>query len=147
VTEQDVNVSARTEYACLAVIELARRHGAGEPVRIRQIADEHGIPARFLVQILLQLKGAGLVTSTRGASGGYQLAKEPQEISLGEVMGVVDGRAEEITSSVGVETAVSLTLLDIWRGLARQQQKALQGISLADILERAYGSDRDMYYI
>ncbi len=65
--------TAKTEYACLAVLELARAFDLGEPVRIRTIADEHGIPSRFLVQILLQLKGAGLVSSTRGAAGGYQL--------------------------------------------------------------------------
>ena len=61
--------SAKTEYACLAVLELARAYDSGEPVRIRTIADEHGIPSRFLVQILLQLKGAGLAASTRGARG------------------------------------------------------------------------------
>ena len=62
-------VSAKTEYACIAVLELAARHGRGEPVRIRDIADAHGIPSRFLVQILLQLKTAGLVQSVRGAAG------------------------------------------------------------------------------
>ena len=62
-------VSAKTEYACIAVLELAARHGQPEPVRIRQIAEAHGIPSRFLVQILLQLKSAGLVQSTRGAAG------------------------------------------------------------------------------
>jgi Rrf2 family protein len=142
-----VNVSARTEYACLAVLELARQHGLGEPVRIREIAELHGIPSRFLVQILLQLKGAGLVTSTRGAAGGYRLAKEPREISLGEVMGVIDGRSEEISSSVKDETPLAMTLFDIWRKVARDQQQKLRKITLADILERAYGTDRDMYYI
>src|SRR5215475_6331543 len=80
-----VKVSAKTEYACIAMLELSASYGAHEPVRIRKIAEEHGIPSRFLVQILLQLKGAGLVTSTRGAAGGYQLAKAPEEITLAEV--------------------------------------------------------------
>ena len=53
-----MKVSAKTEYACLAMLELAARYGQGEPAPIREIADEHGIPSRFLVQILLQLKGA-----------------------------------------------------------------------------------------
>ena len=56
------------------------------PVRIREISEAHGIPERYLVQILLQLKGAGLVASTRGASGGYRLARPAAEISLGEVL-------------------------------------------------------------
>src|SRR6266436_4571983 len=94
-----MKVSAKTEYACLAMLELAARYGTGEPVRIRTIADEHGIPSRFLVQILLQLKGAGFVASTRGASGGYQLVKPPDEISLGEVMAVIEGQDTEISSA------------------------------------------------
>ena len=56
-----------------------------------EIAERHDVPPRFLVQILLQLKGAGLVASVRGAAGGYQLLKPPQEISLGQVMEVIDG--------------------------------------------------------
>ena len=75
-------VSAKTEYACIAVLELAARHVRGEPVRIREIAAAHAIPSRFLVQILLQLKSAGIVQSIRGAAGGYQLAREPDDITL-----------------------------------------------------------------
>ena len=62
-----MNISARTEYACIAVLALAARHTSGQPVRIREIAEPHGIPSRFLVQILLQLKGAGLVEQVRPA--------------------------------------------------------------------------------
>ncbi|HEY3394892.1 MAG TPA: Rrf2 family transcriptional regulator, partial [Lacipirellulaceae bacterium] len=76
-----MKLSARTEYACLAMLQLAQEYDSGEPVQIRRIADEHAIPGRFLVQILLQLKGAGLVASTRGAAGGYRLARPPHEIT------------------------------------------------------------------
>ena len=86
-----MNVSARTEYACLALLELALHYESSQPVRIREIAAAHGIPPQFLVQILLQLKAAGLVTSTRGAAGGYRLLREPAELSLGEVMSVIEG--------------------------------------------------------
>src|SRR5918996_1305474 len=94
-----VNVSAKTEYACIAVLELAARHEEGEPVRIRDIAETHGIPSRFLVQILLQLKSAGLVQSIRGAAGGYQLSREPDEISLLDVMTVVDAQLGQAATS------------------------------------------------
>lgn len=127
--------------------ELARQHRSGEPVRIRHIAELHGIPSRFLVQILLQLKSAGLVSSTRGAAGGYQLAKGPEEISLGEVMGVIDGQQDEMVSSAGVETPISATLLAIWRSMAKQQQQTLRGITIADLIERSQGVDQEMYYI
>ena len=68
-----MRVSAKTEYACIAMLELAAQYGSAEPVRIRRIAERHDVPPRFLVQILLQLKGAGLVASVRGAAGGYHL--------------------------------------------------------------------------
>jgi len=86
-----VNRSAKTEYACLAVLELAAKYGAGEPVRVRAIADRQGIPSPFLVQILLQLKSAGVVESTRGSAGGYRLARDPATLSLGEVVAIIEG--------------------------------------------------------
>src|SRR5262245_57823099 len=86
-----MKLSAKTEYACLAMLQLAEDYPSGEPIQIRRIADEHGIPSRFLVQILLQLKGASLVASTRGAAGGYRLARHPAKITLGEVVDVMDG--------------------------------------------------------
>ena len=64
-----MHVSAKTEYACLAVLELALSYDSGEPMQVRRLATAHGIPSHFLVQILLQLKNAGLVSSTRGAAG------------------------------------------------------------------------------
>src|SRR5947209_11234762 len=73
-----MRVSAKAEYACVAVLELAANYGDAQPVRVKTIADAHGISLRFLVQILLQLKGAGLVVSTRGASGGYHLTRPPE---------------------------------------------------------------------
>src|SRR5262245_53869426 len=82
--------SAKAEYACIAMLELAAQYGDPQPVRLKNIADAHEIPQRFLVQILLQLKGAGLVISTRGASGGYLLARAPDQISLADVVRVID---------------------------------------------------------
>src|ERR1700676_583005 len=106
--------SAKTEYACIAMLELARRFDKGEPVRIRDIADAHGIPSRFLVQILLQLKGAGFVTSTRGAAGGYMLGKPPAKISLGEVMNVIEGQ-ENGHSALTAKSTTARVLARTWR--------------------------------
>jgi len=141
-----VKVSAKTEYACIAMMELAVSYGTGEPVRIRKIADEHGIPSRFLVQILLQLKGAGLVTSTRGAAGGYQLAKPPGEITLGQVMGVIEGQEERITSNANPNSPAVQALLSVWQELADHQREMLENTTLADLVERAAG-ESNMYYI
>src|SRR5580704_17876808 len=114
-----MKLSAKTEYACIAMLELARRYERREPVRIRDIADEHGIPARFLVQILLQLKGAGYVASTRGASGGYQLVKSPRVRVLSRV----------------------------WQDIVKRQQELLRSITFAELAERTKGAAEQMYYI
>src|SRR5687767_7381379 len=87
-----MRISAKAEYACAAMLELAASHGSPQPVSIKAIADAHGLKARFLVQILIQLKTAGLVASVRGASGGYQLARAPEMITLAQVINAIDER-------------------------------------------------------
>jgi Rrf2 family protein len=141
-----MKVYAKTEYACIAVLELARSHDRGEPVRIRDIADRHGIPSRFLVQILLQLKGAGLVQSTRGAAGGYQLAKSPDQITLYEVMSVIEGQ-ESINSATTTNSPVSRVLLKTWREIDEQEREMLRSITLADLADRLKDETEQMYYI
>jgi Rrf2 family protein len=138
--------SAKTEYACLAVLELARAFDQGEPVRIRTIADHHGIPSRFLVQILLQLKGAGFVESTRGAAGGYQLVKAPDEITLGEVMAVVDGQ-EKLPNPAAAKNPTRRALLRAWRDVAMSRDEMLRDITFAELVQRASGEVEQMYHI
>lgn len=141
-----VNLSAKTEYACVAMLELTLRHSAPEPVRIKAIADRHGIPSRFLVQILLQLKGAGLVASTRGASGGYQLARSPDQITLDEVMSVVDGRGPEPGSNIE-STPVARVLQQAWNEAAEAKRSLLRGVTLAELAEKVGTRPEPMYYI
>ncbi len=141
-----MRLSAKTEYACIAVLELARRFEAGEPVRIRDIADEHGIPSRFLVQILLQLKGAGYVTSTRGAAGGYQLLKPPDEITLGEVMNVIEGK-ENGQAPAAARSPTAVVLSRTWRDITAREQEMLGAITFADLAAKAEETAEQMYYI
>src|SRR6185295_16927802 len=129
-----MKVSAKTEYACLAMLELSAHYGSGEPVRIRAIAQQHGIPSRFLVQILLQLKGAGFVASTRGASGGYQLIKSPDDISLGEVMTVIEGQESESAGAVAGKTPTARVLNDTWREIAQVEHDALYGVTFGELV-------------
>jgi Rrf2 family protein len=142
-----MKVSAKTEYACLAMLELAAHWGTGEPVRIRAIAEEHGIPSRFLVQILLQLKGAGFVASTRGASGGYQLIKAPEDITLGEVMAVIEGQDGEVTSNTATNSPTAQVLLGAWREVAQVEYDALRAITFADLVARIHRQSENMFYI
>jgi Rrf2 family protein len=144
-----MKVSAKTEYACIAMFELASQFGSDEPVRIREIAERHGVPARFLVQILLQLKGAGLVASVRGAAGGYRLLTPPDEISLGRVMEVIEGQAESDgqDSAASPDSCAVKVLVQAWKEVSAVQRKMLDGITLADLLDRAKTQAEQMYHI
>jgi len=140
-------VSAKTEYACIAMLELAAQYGDSQPVRLKSIADAHEIPERFLVQILLQLKVAGLVVSTRGAAGGYVLAKAPDQISILDVVGVIDrdGRhdrgAEKKKPPPKIEsmpqTSAVQAVRGLWRDVEAAQRRILSATTLADLLRRA----------
>jgi len=142
-----MRVSAKTEYACIAMLELADSYQSNEPIRIRAIAERHDIPQRFLVQILLQLKGAGLVASTRGAAGGYQLTRAPEEITLREVVEIIEGPPEALASNVSAGSPAVQVLTSLWREMSAHEQDFLEHISLADLVERTKGNAESMYYI
>lgn len=140
-------VTARTEYACLAMLELAAHHESGQPTRIRTIAELHGIPPRFLVQIMLQLKTAGLVSSTRGAAGGYRLARDPSRISLADILEAMDGLASGANSSPGRPAATSQVLAQTWERLRSRQRRLLKAITLDKLERRVRQQAAGMYYI
>lgn len=127
------------------MLHMARDYESGEPLQIRRIADEQGIPSRFLVQILLQLKGASLVVSTRGAAGGYRLARSPAKISLAEVIEVIEGDSRPETNA-GKRTPLVGALLSLCRDLDIAQRDRLEDTSLADLAERA-AKREPMWYI
>jgi len=140
-----MNLSAKTEYACLAMLELAKEYDSGEPVQLRRIAAGHGIPARFLVQILLQLKGASLVASTRGAAGGYRLARSPQDITLADVIDVMEGD-DRPTSNAAKSSPLVRALLVFCRELNDLERDRLEAESLADLVS-AVTQHEPMYFI
>ena len=85
-----MKLSKRGEYGLRALQDLARHHG-GEPVPNKELAERNNIPTRFLEQILLTLKHGRIVRSRKGPQGGYTLARPPQEITLAEVVRLLDG--------------------------------------------------------
>lgn len=86
-----MKISSKGDYALRTLLTLSLKNGNKEPVRLPEIARENKIPVKFLEQIMIQLKGAGFVISRRGRHGGYILAKPPREITLGEVIRLIDG--------------------------------------------------------
>ena len=145
-----MKLSAKTEYGCLALLHLAEHYSHGSPVQIRKVAAEHDIPWRFLVQILLELKRARLVTSTRGAAGGYRLARPPKEISIAEITDVLDGNLNG-NESHEVDASSMPSFRSAVYSACHEAQQAhrnhLASLSLVDLLERATGKREPMWYI
>ncbi len=135
-----MKVSKRGQYGMRALCHLAETHGSGV-VQIREIARKESIPAKFLEGILLELKHAGIVRSRRGIDGGYELARDPGEIMLGQVMRVLDGplaplgsaaELKELMKSDPRQAGFYSVLIDV-RDAAAQ---ILDQTTLADVVAR-----------
>ena len=128
--------SAKAEYACVAMLDLAASYREPQPVRIKTIAEAHGIDPRFLVQILLQLKSAGLVVSVRGAAGGYRLAQPPDQISLAAVINAVAREQPARPPASSASPAVQ-AMHSVWNECQMQERRLLESLTLADLGRRA----------
>jgi len=142
-----MRISAKAEYACVAMLELAANYGEPQPVRVKSIADAHGIPLRFLVQILLQLKGAGLVASTRGASGGYHLTREPEKISLASVINVIDRTPRPRFDATLSPSLAVRAIRAVWQEVHAEEQRMLEDITLADLVRQTQQTNEPSYQI
>ncbi|MEO1496037.1 MAG: Rrf2 family transcriptional regulator [Planctomycetota bacterium] len=139
-------LSAKTEYACLALLRLAVEHAGGQPLQGRRLAAEEGIPEGFLTQILQQLKRLGLVTSVRGAAGGYRLTDPPEETTLGEVIALLEGSSEK-ASRLANPTPLAAALGDLCDEAVEAKRATLEGVTLAALADRAAPENAGMYYI
>jgi Rrf2 family protein len=137
-----MRVSAKGEYATRAVLHLAMEYP--EVVTIHQIAKRHCIPVKYLEQILLELKRGGILASRRGVHGGYLLSRAPGQISIGEVLQIVDSRFIEPTyarsdpeSEYPSPDNIDSSLKEIWTSVRIAVRKILFETSLADICDRS----------
>jgi Rrf2 family cysteine metabolism transcriptional repressor len=143
-----MRLSAKAAYACLAMLELAAHHTDAQPVRLRAIAQAHRIPPRFLVQILLQLKAAGLVESTRGSSGGYQLARSPSDISLAEVINAIDRTSAVPPGPLAApHSPTAQALRDVWEEIRSEENRLLEERNLAELARRTLQTGSSAYQI
>ncbi len=132
-----MKVSTRGDYACRALLSLAL-HPEETPTSVRDIAERTGLPQPYLEQILLALKGAGLVRSKRGVGGGYVLAREPAEITLAQVVSAVDGPIVvgdfgEPHQNGACDHEGQCVLLAVWADAGRQMRTLLEARTLADV--------------
>ena len=142
-----VKVSTRGDYASRALLSLALHLDEGGPTSVRDIAERTGLPQPYLEQILLALKGAGLVRSKRGVGGGYVLARDPGEITLGEIVSAVDGPIVlgdfgEPHKDGACDHEGQCVLLAVWADVGHHMRRHLDSFTLADMVERARGNSR-----
>lgn len=130
-----MRVSAKTDYALRAIVELAASD-SDAPVKGERLASSQAIPLRFLENILLQLRHAGLVESRRGADGGYRLARAPEDIALADVIRAIDGPLAGV-SGARPETldfqGSSEPLRDVWVAVRAALRSVLEEVSVADV--------------
>jgi len=124
-------------------LELSVHWPDKDPLQIQQISENQEIPKRYLVQILIQLKGLGLVTSSRGKEGGYNLAKPPEDIRLGEVMRNVGGPFLGIANSALKKESV---FVGIWREVEDVMSNVLDKVSFADICGKLKRKEKIITY-
>ncbi|MHB8682367.1 MAG: RrF2 family transcriptional regulator [Acidimicrobiales bacterium] len=137
-----MKVSTRGDYASRALLSLALHADTQGPTSVRDIAERTGLPQPYLEQILLALKGAGLVRSKRGVGGGYVLARPPEQITLSEIVSAVDGPI--VAGDFGrphengaCEHEGQCILLAVWADVGEHMREHLGSFTLADMVRRA----------
>jgi Rrf2 family protein len=138
-----VKLSRKLEYACRVLAQLGEAHEASRLARVDQLAELECVPANYLVQILNELRNAGLIISKRGKQGGYALARAPEKIPLRAIVEAVDG--ELLESGLTADGRSGGQVLRIWGAIADDFQRQLDGYTLDDFVVR--GPDSEMYYI
>jgi Rrf2 family cysteine metabolism transcriptional repressor len=145
-----MKLSTKGQYGLLAVIDLALNAG-NIPIQSFQIAERQNIPKQYLDQLLLILKKSGLIASSRGRQGGYRLARPPQEITLYDVVLVLEGPIEDTKiwqTNSNVEDSAHTLLSQIWNDMTKHAIKVLKQSTLEDFCE-SHRRIRDqlMYHI
>jgi Rrf2 family protein len=130
-----VHISAKTDYAIRALVEIAAHGRPDHALTAESIASAQGIPVRFLLNILADLRRVGLVDSRRGPDGGWWLARPANEITVADAVRAVDGPLTHVAAvnerGAGLATALSLT--DVWLAVRSSVKTVLEGITLADL--------------
>ncbi|HOG23039.1 MAG TPA: Rrf2 family transcriptional regulator [Candidatus Omnitrophota bacterium] len=149
-------ISNKTKYALLAMLHLAARFSSGEPVLAAEIAERESIPKKFLEVILLELKNKGLLLSRKGRGGGYLLARQPGEITFGDVIRVFEGSMAPVVCVEPGRVAQcpecqgthSCAIRGVMRELYSAMVGVLDGASLEQASEKKIRSEcANMYFI
>ncbi|MFV0307942.1 MAG: RrF2 family transcriptional regulator [Desertimonas sp.] len=140
-----MRVSTRGDYACRALLSLALHGDESGPTSVRDIAERTGLPQPYLEQILLALKGAGLVRSKRGVGGGYVLARDAEDIRLSEIVAAVDGPITlgdfgQPHQDGACDHEGQCVLISVWNVAGDYMRRHLDGYTLASVARMAQGA-------
>lgn len=144
-----MRISAKGEYAIKAVLDLALHRDRGL-IPIQEIATRQSIPPRYLEQVLLSLKRAGLLASKRGSAGGYHLTRAPEEITVGAVLRAVEGGQAPFEPSAARNGSGADDLAGLWDEIAEALCRVVDRVTIGALVERALerrGGGRVMYHI
>jgi Rrf2 family protein len=150
-----MKISLKATYGIMAALDLALQNG-GAPIQAKAIARRQAIPLRFLEQVLLAMKKAGLVDSLRGAQGGYLLSKLPGEISLAEIVEALDGSLSPVqgrrsaTRRFRERERQDSLLATVWERVRQAELDVLSAVTLQELAERHQQLDQQrtlMYHI
>ncbi len=140
-----MKLSTRGRYGVRALLELANGYKGG-PIPINKLAERQEISAKYLEQLLIPLKAAGLVTSVRGARGGYVLARDPNQVTLYDIVSVLEGPVvvvDCVENPSSCDRVGGCVVHLLWDEMSRLMQKFLADISLADLVERSRDANCD----
>ena len=133
-----MRVSARERTGLRAMIEFARRYGEG-PTALSEVARVQDLPLPYLERVVSALRRAGLLSSVRGAHGGYLLTKEPSAVNLGDILRAMEGSllTVECTSAdgSGCKRESNCMAHDVWQLVGNRLRETLDNTSLADLLQ------------
>ena len=128
-----MKLTTRGHYSVKALLDLSLRP-KGEPASTNAIAKRQDLPAPYLEKLLIEMRRAGLVTSVRGSQGGYQLARDPQQISLGQILEAVGETIAPVSDyHPDAGQAEDWVTFSLWKQLQEKLKAALYGITLADL--------------
>lgn len=151
-----MRISAKGEYAIRAMLDLSLsyREDPDHLVPIQDVARRQGIPQRYLEQVLLFLKRAGFLASKRGSAGGYHLVRPPREVSVGDVLRVVEGSLTPVEvvgrSGRGWRDGTGRDLAELWQEVAEAVAGVIDRTTFEELAERAAARQsphRSMYHI
>ncbi len=139
-----MKLSVKSEYAARAVLGLARHYSDHVTLRMDDIAEEQGVPPKYLPQILLELKARGIVQSVRGKEGGYLLARPPGQLTLGDVLRAVEGPMLDISAPGNSDEPPELRRA--WQKLQHALEVAADAVTFQQLVEEGAAKEK-MYYI